>query len=198
MEESALERARPDARIDLTRTYGYQQLLEQVKVHGYVVMQERGELLTSEEVAADWYDHVYLPTVDAIRSEDLAGLIPHAKKALERRVKPSRTRKAAGKLKQAAKRPIKAIGSPKHGASSSRDPQASDGQRSQERGPIIPLPRIGPKRHTENKSPDRPLPSNDSRRHTSGQVVLTNHPEAGTCLKKEDQCGPDPRHVSQL
>ncbi len=144
MEESALERARPDARIDLTRPYGYQQLLEQVKVHGYNLMQERGELLTPDEVAADWYDQVYVPTVDAIRSDGLAELIPHARtgdlylwvherrremvpergglsiqdsvregrKALERRRKPSRTRQAAGKLKRAAKRPIKAMKSP--------------------------------------------------------------------------------------
>ena len=140
MEESGLERARPEARIDLTRPYGYQQLLEQVKVHGYNLMQERGEVLSPEGVAADWYDGVYVPTVEVIRGERLTDLIPQARtgdlylwvherrrelvperggvsidetvreaKEALRRQKPSRTREAAGKLKETASRPIKAV-----------------------------------------------------------------------------------------
>ena len=140
MEESGLERARPEAQIDLTRPYGYQQLLEQVKVHGYNLMQERGKVLSPEDVAADWYDRVYVPTVEAIRGERLTDPIPQArtgdlylwvherrrelvpergglsiqeavreaKRALERR-KPSGARKATRKLKESARRPIKAV-----------------------------------------------------------------------------------------
>ncbi|MGH2655832.1 MAG: hypothetical protein ACRDIZ_03900 [Actinomycetota bacterium] len=78
MEESGLERARPEARIEFTRAQGYIQLLENVKVHGYHLMQERGEVLPPEEVAADWYDRVYRPTVEAIRRENLLELYPTA------------------------------------------------------------------------------------------------------------------------
>jgi hypothetical protein len=78
MEESGLERARPEARIEFTRAQGYIQLLENVKVHGYHLMQERGEVLPPEEVAADWYDRVYGPTVEAIRRENLLELYPTA------------------------------------------------------------------------------------------------------------------------
>jgi hypothetical protein len=34
-------------------------------------MLERGEVLAPEEVAAHWYDEVYLPGIDAVRSEGL-------------------------------------------------------------------------------------------------------------------------------
>jgi len=78
MEESGLERARPEARIEFTRAQGYIQLLENVKVHGYHLMQERGEVLLPEEVVADWYDRVYRPTVEAIRRENLLELYPTA------------------------------------------------------------------------------------------------------------------------
>jgi hypothetical protein len=38
------------------------------------MMMERGELLSVEEIAADWYDRVYLPTIEAIHREGLSGL----------------------------------------------------------------------------------------------------------------------------
>lgn len=78
MEESGLERARPEARIEFTGAQGYIQLLENVKVHGYHLMQVRGEVLPPEDIAADWYDRVYRPTVDAIRREGLLELYPGA------------------------------------------------------------------------------------------------------------------------
>jgi hypothetical protein len=78
MEESGLERARPEARIEFTRAQGYIQLLENVKVHGYHLMQVRGEVLPPEDIAADWYDRVYRPTVDAIRRDELFELYPGA------------------------------------------------------------------------------------------------------------------------
>ena len=74
MEQSGLARARPTARIDFTRIQGFAQLLELVKVHGYDLMMQRGELLKPEDVAADWYDRVYTPAIESIRREKLAEL----------------------------------------------------------------------------------------------------------------------------
>jgi hypothetical protein len=71
MEESGLGRARPDARIEFSRPQGYIELLEHIKIHGFHLMMERGELLSMEEIAADWYDRVYVPTVEAIDREGL-------------------------------------------------------------------------------------------------------------------------------
>ncbi len=81
MEESGLERARPEVRIEFSRPQGYIELLEQIKVHGYNVMMQRGEMLTPQEIAADWYDRVYLPTAEAIKREGLWELFPEATKA---------------------------------------------------------------------------------------------------------------------
>jgi hypothetical protein len=71
MEESGLDRARPEANIVFTRPHGYVELLELVKVHGFHLMVERGRVLPMEEIAADWYDCLYLPTVTEIRKEHL-------------------------------------------------------------------------------------------------------------------------------
>jgi hypothetical protein len=80
MEDSGLERARPEVRIEFSRPQGYIELLEQIKVHGYHLMMQRGEVLLPEEIAADWYDRVYLPTVEAIKREGLWDLFPQATK----------------------------------------------------------------------------------------------------------------------
>lgn len=78
MEESGLETARPDASIHFSRPQGYIELLEQLKIHGFHLMTERGELLDRRDIAADWYDAVYEPTVRAIHDEGLAELWPSA------------------------------------------------------------------------------------------------------------------------
>ncbi len=79
MEESGLDRARPEARIELSRPDGYVELLEQVKIHGYHLMMERGEVLPPEEVAADWYDWIYLSAVVALHNAGLFELFPRAR-----------------------------------------------------------------------------------------------------------------------
>jgi hypothetical protein len=74
MQQSGLERSRPMARIDFTRPQGFVELLDVVKAYGYDLMMERGEVMAPQDIAADWYDRVYLPAVEAIRSENLLGL----------------------------------------------------------------------------------------------------------------------------
>ena len=81
MDESGLERARPEARILFSRPQGYIELLELVKVHGFDLAEERGVVPLMEEVAGDWYDRVYLPTAAAIRREGLMEAWPHATEA---------------------------------------------------------------------------------------------------------------------
>ena len=74
MQQSGLARSRPMARIDFTRPQGFVELLDVVKAHGYDLMVEHGKVLSPHEVAADWYDRVYLPTVESIRWESLPEL----------------------------------------------------------------------------------------------------------------------------
>jgi hypothetical protein len=79
--ESGLERARPEAVIVFSRPPGYIELLELVKLHGYNLIHERQELLPIEAIAGDWYDRLYLPTVDAIRREGLLDAFPNTTEA---------------------------------------------------------------------------------------------------------------------
>jgi hypothetical protein len=81
MEESGLERARPESRITFTRPQGYIELLEHIKIHGFHLMMERGASCSMDEIAADWYDRVYLPTLEAIAREGLHDLWPRATEA---------------------------------------------------------------------------------------------------------------------
>jgi hypothetical protein len=74
MEESGLAAARPDAVIHFTLLDGYTQLREIVKAHGYDLARRRGTLPAPEEVAADWYDTVFRPGVDAARRASLPEL----------------------------------------------------------------------------------------------------------------------------
>jgi hypothetical protein len=70
-DESGLREARPQASITLTRPHGYLELLELVRVHGYHLMKERGEVVSDAEIAADWYDRVYVPVMEAAREASL-------------------------------------------------------------------------------------------------------------------------------
>jgi hypothetical protein len=74
LEESGLGRARPDAVIEFTLLDGYTQLREIIKAHGYDLARRLGALPEPAEVAADWYDAVYRPGVDAVRRASLPEL----------------------------------------------------------------------------------------------------------------------------
>ena len=76
MQRSGLARSRPMARIDFTHPREFAVLLDIVKVHGYDLMMEKGAALEPSEIAADWYDSVYLPAVESIRWERLRELEP--------------------------------------------------------------------------------------------------------------------------
>ncbi len=81
MEESGLDRARPEATIEFSRPLGYVELLDLVKIYGYHLMEDRGEVLPREEVGASWYDEVYLPALEDMRKEGLLDDFPEATEA---------------------------------------------------------------------------------------------------------------------
>ena len=70
-EESGLAEARPEARIEFSRPGGYPELLEGVKVHGYDLARRLGRLPSRADVAADWYETMYVPGIQALRGESL-------------------------------------------------------------------------------------------------------------------------------
>ena len=81
MTESGLAVSRPDARIRFSRPAGYLELLENVQIHGYHQMREAGRVLDPPEIAADWYDRIYRPAVEATRREGLRDAFPDATEA---------------------------------------------------------------------------------------------------------------------
>ena len=70
--ETGLSAIQPDATFGLSLPVGYTKVRMSIAVHGYQLLQERGEMLSREEVAGDWYDRVYRPAIDALQR---AGLI---------------------------------------------------------------------------------------------------------------------------
>jgi ParB/Sulfiredoxin domain len=73
MELSGLAAARPEARFALSQPVGYGQMLDDVQRHGYQLMLGAGRALTPSEIAADWYESVYLNALNTFRNE---GLVP--------------------------------------------------------------------------------------------------------------------------
>jgi hypothetical protein len=78
LEESGLAQARPGARLRTSRPVGYLELLEHVKVHGYDLCRQLDRVVPPVEVAAHWYDRVYLPTLETIREHGLPELFEEA------------------------------------------------------------------------------------------------------------------------
>ena len=77
-EESGLAIARPQVEMRLSRLAGYLELLENVQVHGYHLMLAAGRVAEPSEIAADWYDRVYAPALEAIWSDGLDRAFPDA------------------------------------------------------------------------------------------------------------------------
>ena len=66
LEDSGLAEARPGVRIPVSRPAHYLELLENIQVHGYHRMRGLGRVVDNAEIAADWYDATYAPTLAAI------------------------------------------------------------------------------------------------------------------------------------
>jgi hypothetical protein len=76
LEDSGLAEALPNVRVPVSRPAHYLELLENVQVHGYHMMRGRGRVLENAEIAADWYEAIYTPTLAAIDRLRLDGDTP--------------------------------------------------------------------------------------------------------------------------
>lgn len=79
--ETGLKSVRPEAQISVSLPVGYSKIRESIAVHGFRLLQDRGELLSREEVAGDWYDTVYQPAIETIRRAGLMDAFPHSTEA---------------------------------------------------------------------------------------------------------------------
>ena len=76
LEDSGLADARPGVRVSVSRPAHYLELLENIQVHGYHLMRGHGRVLENAEIAADWHDAIYTPTLAAIDRLRLDGDAP--------------------------------------------------------------------------------------------------------------------------
>lgn len=70
LEETKLDRLRPEAQIEFTTPGRYRDLIEHIQVHRYYLALEHDEEVSWEEAVTSWYDHLYRPMVEAIRREN--------------------------------------------------------------------------------------------------------------------------------
>ena len=63
LEDSGLAEVRPGIRLSASRPALYLELLENLQVHGYHLMQEHDRVLSKEWIAEDWYERVFWPAV---------------------------------------------------------------------------------------------------------------------------------------
>ncbi len=76
LEWTNLHRLRPEQRIEFTELGGYLHLVGHINVHRYFRGEEQGRAIERDEAVAHWYDHVYLPIVQAIRTQGVLRRFP--------------------------------------------------------------------------------------------------------------------------
>lgn len=74
--ETHLDELRPQASFETTVNGQYQRLLEHISVHRWYLGEQRQAAVDLPEAAASWYDLVYLPVVEMIRSQNLLRSFP--------------------------------------------------------------------------------------------------------------------------
>ncbi|MBT9171439.1 MAG: hypothetical protein DDT18_01815 [Actinobacteria bacterium] len=77
LEYCGLDKTRPDQRIEMTVLGRYQSLRDQIEEHKYYLSERAGREIPVKEAAADWYDHVYLPTIRIIEESHILKDFPH-------------------------------------------------------------------------------------------------------------------------
>jgi hypothetical protein len=81
LDHTRLDKLRPDQRIEFTTAGGYDRLLEHIGLHRYTISQQGGTLVPEQEATCDWYDHVYQPIVQFIRTHEILADFPHRTEA---------------------------------------------------------------------------------------------------------------------
>ncbi|HEY5984289.1 MAG TPA: DUF4032 domain-containing protein [Anaerolineales bacterium] len=81
LERTRLDRLRPQSRVRLTIAGGFDRILEHIAVHAYFMGLDLKRDVSEEEAVIDWYDNVYMPIVEVIRSSKVLQEFPGRKEA---------------------------------------------------------------------------------------------------------------------
>jgi nucleotide-binding universal stress UspA family protein len=76
LEQTNLERSKPDADLTATKPGAYPTLLEHIQVHRHYMGLENQKEIPFQEAAAHWYDEVFTPVINIIRKRDLLREFP--------------------------------------------------------------------------------------------------------------------------
>jgi len=76
LQETRLMDLRPNVDLRVTSCCQYAKLLEQIRLHAYLLQQERRVAVAFEDALLDWYDQVYTPLAEAIRDRGLLRWFP--------------------------------------------------------------------------------------------------------------------------
>ena len=78
LEQTGLHDQRPQASFE-TKTPGqYTLLLEHIDFHRWELNKQRGSDVSLDEASVSWYDHVYLPLIEAVRAQKVLRSFPSA------------------------------------------------------------------------------------------------------------------------
>ena len=69
MEDSGLDRAVPSLQLRVSKPSSYLELLENVQIHGYHMMQKAERALDRHDIARHWYETQFVPAVEALKGE---------------------------------------------------------------------------------------------------------------------------------
>jgi hypothetical protein len=81
LDRTRLDKLRPDQHIEFTAAGGYNRLLEHIRLHRYTMSQETGSPVPEQEAVCDWYDRVYRPIVQQVRTYQILADFPHRTEA---------------------------------------------------------------------------------------------------------------------
>jgi len=81
IEKTQLDKLRPQHNIRFSEPGGYARLLEHIAVHRYFLGEERQHKVSWQDAVTSWYDNVYLPVVQAIRTHNILNDFPHRTEA---------------------------------------------------------------------------------------------------------------------
>jgi len=76
LERTHLDRLRPESRVRLTLSGGFERILEHIAVHRYFMGLDLQRDISEEEAVTHWYDSVYLPIVEVIRGSKVLSEFP--------------------------------------------------------------------------------------------------------------------------
>ena len=81
IENTRIDKLRPDQSIRFSEPGGYARLIEHIAVHRYFLGAEAKNKIPWQEAVVSWYDNLYLPVVKTIREHNILGDFPRRTEA---------------------------------------------------------------------------------------------------------------------